>query len=117
MLTNVRTPTHNRGDIEAMIAGCERGKRRFLELIGRYGKDAVLNAANDWLSYSERMLRQEIAKVPGGEYEAPVGWLDGVGRNDDLLPVKVKVIIDGDELTIDLTRLERADADRVQQPL
>ena len=32
MLTNVRTPTHNRGDIEAMIAACERGKERLLDL-------------------------------------------------------------------------------------
>ena len=45
LLTNVRTPTHNRGDIEAMIAACELGKRRLLDLIARYGKETVLGAA------------------------------------------------------------------------
>jgi 5-oxoprolinase (ATP-hydrolysing) len=104
MLTNVRTPTHNRGDIEAMIAGCERGRERFLELLARYGKDVVLGTAADWLDYSERMLRQELAKVPDGVYDAPTGWLDDDGKNRGvMLPIEVRTIVDGDELTIDLT--------------
>ena len=41
ILDNIRTPTHNRGDIEAMIAACELANRRFIELITRYGKDNV----------------------------------------------------------------------------
>jgi 5-oxoprolinase (ATP-hydrolysing) len=104
ILGNTRTPTHNRGDVEAMIAACELAKRRYLELLGRYGTDTVLGAAADWIGYSERMLRAEIAKVPDGVYETDVGWLDDDGRNrGKQLPVKVKVSIEGDELTIDLT--------------
>ena len=104
MLSNVRTPTHNKGDIESMIAGCERGKARFLELVGRYGKDAVLGAGRDWLDYSERILRQEIAAVPDGVYDGGAGFLDDDGKNRGrLLPVKVKVIVEGDTLTIDVT--------------
>jgi 5-oxoprolinase (ATP-hydrolysing) len=104
MLANVRTPTHNKGDIEAMIAACERGKQRFLDLLDRYGRDAVLDAAQAWLDYSERMLRQEIAAVPDGVYEAETGYLDDDGKNrGTLLPVKVKVVVEGDSLTLDLT--------------
>ncbi|MEZ5101014.1 MAG: hydantoinase B/oxoprolinase family protein [Thermoleophilia bacterium] len=104
MLTNVRTPTHNRGDIEAMIAGAEKGKQRFLDLVRRYGKDVVLGAAQDWLDYSEKMLRQEIAKVPDGVYDAPTAWLDDDGKNRGvMLPIEVKTIVEGDRLTIDLT--------------
>jgi 5-oxoprolinase (ATP-hydrolysing) len=104
ILENTRTPTYNRGDIEAMIAACELAKRRYLELLRRYGKDAVLGAARDWIAYSERMLRQEIAKVPDGVYGPELGWLDDDGRNRGVqLPVQVKVIVEGDELTIDLT--------------
>ena len=87
-----------------MIAACELAKRRYLDLLRRYGKDAVLCAANDWIDYSERMLRQEIAKVPDGVYGPEEGWLDDDGRNRGTqLPVKVKVVIEGDSLTIDLT--------------
>jgi 5-oxoprolinase (ATP-hydrolysing) len=104
ILENTRTPTHNRGDIEAMIAACELARRRYLELLGRYGSEAVLGAASDWVDYSERMLRQEIAKVPDGRYETEVGWLDDDGVHRGVkLPVKVAVEIHGDELTIDLT--------------
>jgi 5-oxoprolinase (ATP-hydrolysing) len=104
ILENTRTPTYNRGDVEAMIAACELAKTRYLELLRRYGKDAVLGAARDWIAYSERMLRQEIAKVPDGVYDTDVGWLDDDGRNRGVpLPVKVKVVVAGDELTIDLT--------------
>ena len=104
ILENTRTPTYNRGDIEAMIAACELAKRRYLDLLGRYGKDTVLGAARAWIDYSERMLRQEIAKVPDGVYETEVGWLDDDGRNRGVqLPVQVKVVVEGDELTIDLT--------------
>jgi 5-oxoprolinase (ATP-hydrolysing) len=50
------------------------------------------------------MLRQEIAKVPGGVYDTELGWLDDDGRNRGVqLPVKVKVIVQGDEITYDLT--------------
>ena len=104
ILENTRTPTYNRGDIEAMIAACELAKTRYLELLRRYGSDAVLGAARDWIDYSERMLRQEIAKVPDGVYGTDIGWLDDDGRNRGVpLPVKVKVVVEGDELTIDLT--------------
>src|ERR671919_564530 len=104
ILENTRTPTHNKGDIEAMIAACELARRRYLELLGRYGLAAVLGAAGDWMDYSERMLRQEIAKVPDGRYETEVGWLDDDGKNrGEQLPVKVAVEIEGDEITFDLT--------------
>ncbi|MEA2330130.1 MAG: hypothetical protein QOH58_268 [Thermoleophilaceae bacterium] len=104
ILGNVRTPTQNRGDLEAMIAACELAKRRYLELLRRYGVDAVVGAGQDWIAYSERMLRQEIAKIPDGEYETEVGWLDDDGRNRGVpLPVKVKVIVAGDEIIYDLT--------------
>jgi 5-oxoprolinase (ATP-hydrolysing) len=104
ILENTRTPTYNAGDIQAMVAACELAKRRYLELLRRYGSETVLGAARDWLAYSERMLRQEIAKVPDGVYETDVGWLDDDGRNRGVqLPIKVAVRIEGDEITIDLT--------------
>jgi 5-oxoprolinase (ATP-hydrolysing) len=104
ILENTRTPTHNRGDIEAMIAACERAKQRFADLAARYGADAVAGAANHWMDYAERMLRQEIAKVPDGTYGPEHGWLDDDGRNrGEKLPIKVTVTIDGDRMIVDLT--------------
>jgi N-methylhydantoinase B len=104
MFDNVRTETMNRGDMNAMLAACELGKQRFLRLVNRYGKDVVLSAAYEWMDYSERMLRQEIEKIPDGEYKAPTGWLDDDARNRGVrLRVETKVVIEGDSVTIDLT--------------
>jgi 5-oxoprolinase (ATP-hydrolysing) len=104
ILENVRTPTFNNGDIRAMIAACELARKRYVELLGRYGLRAVLDTAQGWLEYSERMLRQEIAKVPDGRYETEVGWLDDDGvHRGKRLPIKVAVEIAGDEITFDLT--------------
>ena len=101
---NVRTETMNRGDMNAMMAACQLGKERFLRLVQRYGADVVMSAAYDWMDYSERMLREQIAKLPDGEYKAPTGWLDDDARNRDIpLRVETKVIVEGDEITIDLT--------------
>jgi 5-oxoprolinase (ATP-hydrolysing) len=104
ILENVRTPSFNNGDIRAMIAACELARKRYVELLDRYGEDTVLGIAKAWLDYSEQMLRQEIAKVPDGRYETDVGWLDDDGVHRGVkLPVKVAVEISGDEITFDLT--------------
>ncbi|MFN0155423.1 MAG: hydantoinase B/oxoprolinase family protein [Gaiella sp.] len=104
ILENVRTPSFNNGDIRAMIAACELARTRYVELLGRYGLHTVLDVAQGWLDYSEKMLRQEIAKVPDGRYETEVGWLDDDGVNRGVkLPVKIAVEISGDEITFDLT--------------
>jgi N-methylhydantoinase B/oxoprolinase/acetone carboxylase alpha subunit len=101
---NVRTETMNRGDMEAMLAACQLGRDRFIVLLERYGVDLVMSAAYDWMDYSERMLRAEIEKIPDGVYDAPTGWLDDDAVHRDVpLRVETKVIVKGDEITIDLT--------------
>jgi N-methylhydantoinase B/oxoprolinase/acetone carboxylase alpha subunit len=101
---NVRTETMNRGDMNAMLAACQLGRDRFLRLVQRYGAEPVMSAAYEWMDYSERRLRGEIAKIPDGEYGPIVGWLDDDARNRDTrLRVETRVIVEGDEITIDLT--------------
>ena len=101
---NVRTETMNRGDLNAMLAACELGRDRFVALCERYGVDVVMSAAYDWMDYSEKMLRAEIAKIPDGVYKAPTGWLDDDAQNRDVrLRVETAVEVKGDDITIDLT--------------
>src|SRR5262245_59739673 len=101
---NVRTETMNRGDMNTMLAACQLGRDRFLRLVERYGVDTVMSAAYAWMDYSERMLRAEIEKIPDGTYGQVVGWLDDDARNrDKRLRVETRVIVEGDEVTIDLT--------------
>jgi N-methylhydantoinase B/oxoprolinase/acetone carboxylase alpha subunit len=104
MFDNVRTETMNRGDMQAMLGSCSLGRERFTQLLRRYGADVVMSAAYDWMDYSERRLREEIAKIPDGAYTAPTGWLDDDAVHRDVpLRVETTVIVEGDEITIDLT--------------
>jgi N-methylhydantoinase B/oxoprolinase/acetone carboxylase alpha subunit len=101
---NVRTETMNRGDMQAMLAACNLGRDRFLRLTDRYGVETTMSAAYGWMDYSEKMLREQIAKIPDGEYTAPTAWLDDDARNRGVrLRVETKVIVEGDGITIDLT--------------
>lgn len=104
VLENVRTPKENKGDIEAMIASARQGRRRYLELIERYGLETVKAAEKRWMDYSEEMLRKEIAKLPDGIYKAPTGWLDDDGRNYGVpLRIETSVEIRGSDIIVDLT--------------
>lgn len=104
IMGNVRAPSMNAGDLEAMIACCRLGERRLLELIGGYGLDVVMSATERWMDHSEARLRAAISAVPDGIYRAPDGWLDDDGRNRGVpIPVATAVEISGDEIVVDLT--------------
>ena len=55
---NVRTGRMNEGDVEALLSACLLGRDRLLEVVGKYGLDAVMTAASAWKDYSEAMLRR-----------------------------------------------------------
>ncbi|TMN21658.1 hydantoinase B/oxoprolinase family protein [Lentibacillus cibarius] len=100
----VRTSSQVIGDLEAQVAACRLGTKRFIELIEKYGKDTVLAAGEELMNYSERMMRKEISNIPDGEYEAE-SWLDDDGINlNEKLKVHVNVIKQGSELEIDVSK-------------
>jgi N-methylhydantoinase B len=104
LMSNVRTPEANAGDLEAMISCCRLGVRRYLELLDKYGLDKVMSANEEWMDYSERMMRQRIEAVPDGIYNAPDGWLEDDGKNFGI-PLKIctRVIVLGSDIYIDLS--------------
>lgn len=101
---NVRTPEANAGDMEAMIACCRLGARRFAELLQKYGLDTVMSAAEMWMDYAERMLRQRIAAIADGVYTAPDGWLEDDGKHfGKALKICTQVVVAGEDIYIDLS--------------
>ena len=100
---NVRTPLEVIGDLECQVAAAKHGERRMHQLIEKHGWDTVDRYSNALIDYLERLLRSELEKIPDGEYFAE-GWLDdnGIDRGKPEKMV-VKVIIAGDEVTVDLT--------------
>ena len=104
IMDNVRTPQANTGDVEAMIACCRRGVTRFVALLERYGRDIVMSAAEEWMDYAERLMRERIDALADGTYDAPVGWLEDDGKNFGTpLKIATRVIVSGSDIVIDLT--------------
>lgn len=103
---NIRSPEMVVGDIEAQVAACWLGAERYLELVKQYGLETVLASSEALMRYSERMMRQAIARLPDGSYYAEDhidGFLDDPSPRRKDLKIAVTVTIAGDEMTIDLT--------------
>ncbi|ODR83488.1 hydantoin utilization protein HyuB [Haladaptatus sp. W1] len=100
---NTRTPRMNEGDLQAMISAAEIGRQRYVELIEKYGLETVQQAGDDLISYAEDLLRSKVAELPDGEWHE-TAYLDDDGRNrDKRIKIDVKVRVEGDAITIDLT--------------
>nr|MDT0516426.1 hydantoinase B/oxoprolinase family protein [Streptomyces sp. DSM 41633] len=100
---NVRFPQPTLGDMRAQVACARTGARRFAEIVRRWGLQTVLAARDAIFAQTERLEREQIAAIPDGVYEA-TGYLDNDGI--DLrtpLHVIVRVEIDGDRMTMDVT--------------
>ena len=100
---NSRTAKMLMDDIEAQVASARLGVERYKDLIRQYGYDTFKAACDELMDYTERMMRQEIRKIPNGTYRAE-GWMDDDGRNrGQTLPIKVAVTIKDDSVSVDLT--------------
>lgn len=104
---NVRDEGRARADLHAQVAAIATGERRFLELVTRYGRDQVAGAITALMDRSEAMARGRMRSIPDGVYEAESFMDDDgitVGRP---VPIRVRVEVKGEDMTIDLTGLSR----------
>lgn len=102
---NVRLPDRAIGDLRAQIIAVTTGARRFKGLLARYGRSQVMNGITRIMDQSELAARARTRSIPDGEYEAE-SFMDDDGINlGQRVPIRVKVIKRGDEMTIDLSGL------------
>ena len=99
---NIRYPEASMGDLRAQVAACKMADRRYAHLIKRYGFDTLDRAIKRMFDDSERKCRNAVARLRDGVYEAS-SFLDPDGPGNDIVPINVKVIISGEDMTIDLT--------------
>ena len=100
---NIRTESGTLKDVQAMIAVCRVGIAYFQEILGKYGRDTVLDATRVYMEQSERRTRAELARIPSGVYRA-VGHFDNDGITLDR-PVRVEmaITIDDGGMHVDFT--------------
>src|SRR5215211_7337901 len=116
LLANVRTPTIRRGDLRAQIAANQIAEERVGELIERRGKETVLAAFDEVISYTERRTREVVRGLPDGEYSAE-DFMEGDGTTDEDIPIRAKVTIEGASMSIDFSGSADAVRGNVNCPL
>ena len=99
---NTRKSEATFGDLEAQIAGCRLAKRRFEELMARYGWATVDAAIHECWDQSERYVRQKIRQIPNGRYFAE-SFMDNDGISDEIIPIRATVIVEDEDITVDFT--------------
>ena len=102
---NVRHPDKAMGDWRAELTAVATGERRFLELIDRYGRGAVLRSIDRILDQSEAAARAKARTIPDGVYRAE-SFMDDDGVNLGIrVPIRVTVEVSAGEMTIDLSEV------------
>jgi N-methylhydantoinase B len=104
---NVRVPERAMGDLRAQVTAVTTGERRFRELLDRYGRDAALAAIGRIMDASEALARARTREIPDGTYEAEAFMDDDAVEIGRRIPIKVRVTVDGDTMTVDLSDVGR----------
>ncbi|MFT4211940.1 MAG: hydantoinase B/oxoprolinase family protein [Microbacterium sp.] len=97
---NSRIPEPFWGDIQAQIAGLNRGEQRILEVVDRYGAEAVRQGIGDVMDLAEHRARDLLSRIPDGVYR----FVDYMERDaPGARPVRIECTLEsrGSDLYLD----------------
>lgn len=104
---NVRLPSLAMGDLRAQVTAVKTGERGILDLVDRYGRKALNSSIAAIMDQSEAAARAQTLKIPDGVYEAE-SFMDDDGVDiGTSIPIKVRIEVKGDEVTIDLSNVSK----------
>src|SRR6266446_5187762 len=98
---NTRMPLELLGDIAAQLAGCLLGRDLTAALADKYGIPTFNRAVELILDQSEAAVRAFIRAMPDGTFTTETYLDNDRSGSDEPVPIKIRVIIAGDELTVD----------------
>jgi N-methylhydantoinase B len=103
IVSNTRAPSDSEGDCRSQVEATRVAEQEILRLVAKYGRDTVMTAFSEVQDYVERLARQRIAALPDGTWETE-DYLDyDPSIGEGLIPIKVKMTIEGDQVHYDLT--------------
>ena len=100
LLTNVRMPEQNWGDMKAQLAAVNTGERKVLEMIEKFGADTFRQGIDDLLDYAESQARDIIRDLPDGEYFF-ADYMDEDSVDGWPCRIALNLIIEGNSCTLD----------------
>ncbi|ETW94011.1 MAG: hydantoin utilization protein B [Candidatus Entotheonella factor] len=100
MLTNVRMPEQNWGDLKAQIAAMNTGERKVHEMIRRFGLETFRDGMYALLDYAEQQARRLIRNMPDGTYFFS-DYMDEDSVDGHPCRLALTLTVQGDELVLD----------------
>src|SRR5581483_1882436 len=106
---NVRMPNLVISDIRSMMAANNVGQQKLVEVVERYGLERFEEYCAINADLTEREFRRRIRAMRDGVYES-TDWveLDGEGRGEQLLQLRTRLVVDGDDLRFSFTGAPQA---------
>ncbi|RBI82946.1 hydantoinase B/oxoprolinase family protein [Rhodosalinus halophilus] len=100
LMRNTRLPMSAEGDLNGQLGALDLGVKRLDALLDEYGPETVQAALAALGDRAETLLRQEVAALPDGRWEAE-DFLDNDGIAPEALPIRVALEIEGERLRLD----------------
>jgi N-methylhydantoinase B len=101
--SNTRVPGDVEGDLLAQAEATRVAEREILRFVEKYGKDTVTTAFSEVQDYVERLTRKRVSELPDGTWETEDYIDQDSSAEEGLIPIKVKMTIDGDQISYDLS--------------
>ena len=104
ILDNVRQKDLVHMDHLAMNGALKFAEKRLLELLEKYGRDAIFSSLQQMWEATRVAVKSEIAAWPDGEYEGQSSCDDDGMTLDVPVTVRVRAEIQGDHLMLDFSK-------------
>ena len=101
-LANTRVADERRGDLMAQLAALRVGETSLTALVEREGASRVAAAMASLQSYSERLMRESLRRLPRGVFRAE-DVLDDDGFGTESIRIAVAVRIGDDTVRVDFS--------------
>ncbi|GAB2746737.1 hydantoinase B/oxoprolinase family protein [Sinomonas soli] len=99
ILLNCQVPHERQADLRAQQAANRLAVQRYKDLCERYGRNVMVQAADELLDYTERRTRAAIAAMPDGEYSFHDRF--DCPELDGELDLQVRIKVDGETVAFD----------------
>ena len=100
LFNNMRQPLERRGDFNAMYGTGRKAVEHVQRLCRRFGREDLLQAINEIIARSEKVMRSRIRALPDGDYFSE-GFMESTGTSAEPLVIRLKLSIKGDRLIAD----------------
>lgn len=107
---NFRYPEQWHGDFLAQVGSLWKGEQEIIKLCQKYGGETIKRFQDEYLQYGDRLMAEEIKKLPKGEWsaEARTEKMEPLCPEGLLLKMKIRIDPDKAKITFDLTEMPDA---------